>query len=121
VNSTQISLQNGTGAINFNTANPEPVAISVYNASGVQVQGATMTSASGANSWTWNGKDGSGARMPDGAYKVTVSALGSNGAAAQVPFTVTGTATSVQNNAGVVQLQMGGLTVPFSAVQSVGS
>ena len=41
--------------------------------------------------------------MPDGPYKVSVTALGSSGSTAQVPFTVTGTATSVQNNNGTVQ------------------
>ncbi len=59
--------------------------------------------------------------MPDGAYKVTVTATGAGGAISQLPFTVTGTATSVMNNAGTVQVQMGGLTLPFSAVQSLGS
>jgi hypothetical protein len=34
---------------------------------------------------------------------------------------VTGTATAVQNNSGTVDLQMGGLTLPFSSVVSVGS
>jgi hypothetical protein len=34
---------------------------------------------------------------------------------------VTGTTTSVINNAGTVQIQLGGLTLPFSAVDSVGS
>jgi hypothetical protein len=33
---------------------------------------------------------------------------------------VTGTATAVINNSGTVELQMGGLTVPFSSVDSVG-
>jgi flagellar basal-body rod modification protein FlgD len=121
VNSSQLSLQNGTAEINFNTATAEPVGIAVYNSSGVQIQTATLTSTAGSNSWTWNGKNASGTTMPDGAYKVTVTALGVNGSAAAVPFTVTGTATSVQNNAGTVQVQMGGLTLPFSAVQSVGS
>jgi flagellar basal-body rod modification protein FlgD len=59
--------------------------------------------------------------MPDGAYKVTVTALGVSGSVSQVPFTVTGTATSVVNNAGTVQVQLGGLTLPFSAVDSVGN
>jgi flagellar basal-body rod modification protein FlgD len=59
--------------------------------------------------------------MPDGAYTVTVTALGANGATSKVPFTVTGTATSVVNNAGTVQVQMGGLTLPFTAVDSVGN
>jgi flagellar basal-body rod modification protein FlgD len=59
--------------------------------------------------------------MPDGVYKVTVTTLGVSGTTSQIPFTVTGTATSIQNNSGTVEVQMGGLTLPFSAVQSVGS
>jgi flagellar basal-body rod modification protein FlgD len=121
VNSAQLSLQNGTAEINFNTTTAEPVGIAITNSSGVQVQTATLTSSAGANSWTWNGQNATGTTMPDGAYGVTVTALGVNGASAQVPFTVTGTATSVQNNAGTVELQMGGLTLPFSAVESVGN
>ena len=120
VKSNQLSLQNGTAEIKFNTATAEPVAIAVLNAAGAEVQTATLTSTAGSNSWTWNGKSATGTTMPDGPYKVTVSAAGQGGAASQVPFSVTGTATAVQNNAGTVQVQMGGLTLPFSAVTSVG-
>jgi flagellar basal-body rod modification protein FlgD len=120
VTSNQLSLQSGTAAINFNTTTAEPVGIAVYNSTGAQVQTATLTSSAGANTWTWNGQSANGTTMPDGPYSVTVTALGINGAAAQVPFTVTGTATAVVNNAGTVQVQMGGLTLPFSAVDSVG-
>jgi len=121
VTSSQLSLQNGTAAINFNTTAAEPVGIAVYNSTGAQVQTATLTSTAGANTWTWNGKNASGATMPDGAYSVTVNSIGTTGAASSVPFTVTGTATSVMNNAGTVQVQMGGLTLPFSSVDSVGN
>jgi len=121
VTSSQLSLQDGTAAINFDTTTAEPVGIAIYNASGVQVQTATLTSTAGANTWTWNGQNASGTTMPDGAYTVTVNAIGVNGATSAVPFTVTGTATSVQNNSGTVDVQMGGLTLPFSAVDSVGS
>jgi flagellar basal-body rod modification protein FlgD len=121
VTSPQLSLQNSNAEINFNTASAEPVGIAVYNSAGAQVQTATLTSTAGANSWTWNGQSATGTTMPDGPYKVTVTALGTNGATSQVPFTVTGTATSIQNNSGTVQVQLGGLTLPFSAVQSVGS
>jgi len=121
VNSTQLSLQNASSRINFNTTTAEPVSIAVYNSAGAQVQTATLTSTAGKNAWTWNGQNANGSQMADGAYTVSVTAVGVNGAASQVPFTVTGTATSVQNNAGTVQIQMGGLTLPFSAVQSVGS
>jgi flagellar basal-body rod modification protein FlgD len=120
VTSDQLSLQNGTAAINFNTTAAEPVGIAVYNSAGAQVQTATLASTAGSNTWTWNGQNASGTTMPDGPYKVTVTALGVNGSTAAIPFTVTGTATSVQNNSGTVEVQMGGLTLPFSAVDSVG-
>src|SRR5690349_13746511 len=81
----------------------------------------SLTSSAGSNTWTWNGKNASGTTMADGAYTVTVTAVGSSGTTTQVPFTVTGTATAVQNVNGIVKLQMGGLTVPFSNVVSVGS
>jgi flagellar basal-body rod modification protein FlgD len=119
--SSQLSLQNGNSKINFNTTTAEPVAVAVYNSAGSQVQTAALTTTAGANSWTWNGKSATGMTEPDGAYTVTVTALGVNGATSQIPFTVTGTATSIQNNSGTVQVQMGGLTLPFSAVQSVGN
>ncbi len=121
VTSPQLSLQNGSAEINFTTPSAEPVAIAVYNSAGAQVQTATLTTSAGANTWSWNGQSASGATMPDGAYKVTVNAVGVSGATSSVPFTVTGTATSVQNNSGTVEVQMGGLTLPFSAVQSVGN
>jgi flagellar basal-body rod modification protein FlgD len=121
VTSSQLSLQNSTAAINFNTATAEPVAIAVYNTAGAEVQTATATSSVGANTWTWDGKSATGAAMPDGPYTVTVTAVGATGSAAKIPFTVTGTATSVINNAGTVEVQMGGLTLPFSAVDSVGN
>lgn len=120
VASKQLTLQNGASDINFNTATPESVGIAVYNSAGAQIQTATVTSTAGANSWKWNGQSANGTTMPDGAYTVTVTALGANASKAAIPFTVTGTATSIQNSSGTVQVQMGGLTLPFSAVQSVG-
>lgn len=118
--STQLTLQKGVSDINFNTVTAEPVAIAVYNSAGAQIKSDTVTTVAGANKWAWNGKAANGTTMPDGAYKVTVTALGVPAGKADIPFTVTGTATSVQNNSGTVQVQMGGLTLPFTAVQSVG-
>lgn len=121
VNSGQLSLQNGNAQINFNTATSEPVGITVYNAAGAAVSSTTMTTQAGTNHWTWNGQQANGTTVPDGAYSVSVVAIGATGANAAVPFTVTGTATAVQNNSGTVDLQMGGLNLPFSSVVSVGS
>ena len=120
VNSSKLSLQDGKAEINYNTTQAEPVGITVYNAAGAPVASTTMTSNAGANSWTWDGKGSNGVTQPDGPYTVSVLAIGASADNAKVPFTVIGTATSVQNNAGTVELQMGGLTLPFSSVVSVG-
>jgi flagellar basal-body rod modification protein FlgD len=120
VTSTQLSLQKGAAAVNFNTTAAGQVNVAVYNASGAVVQNANLDATLGSNTWKWDGKDVNGILLPDGPYKVGVTSVAANGKTAPLSFTVTGTTTSVQNNAGTVQLQMGGLTVPFSSVQSVG-
>ena len=58
---------------------------------------------------------------PDGAYSVAVVSAGHATVGTAVPFSVVGTATAVQVQNNAVQVQLGGVTVPFSAVQSVGA
>lgn len=119
VSSNQIPLQNGTGTVQFTTPAAEPVAIAIYNASGQQIYDGALNSTAGANSWTWNGSDSSGNQVPDGAYKIAVIGANPDGSTAAIPFTVGGTVTGVQNQSTGVQLQLGGLAVPFSSVQSL--
>lgn len=121
VQASQIALQNGTGTLNFTTSTAEPVAIAITNSSGQAVYSTTLTSNAGQNSWTWNGQDNNGNQLPDGAYNVAIEAANASGTATAVPFTVTGTATGVQSLSSGVQLQLGAVTVPFSALQSVGN
>ena len=121
VNSPQLALQNGTGMLNFSTATAEPVSISLVNGSGIDVKDASLTSTAGANSWTWDGTDNSGSTLPDGVYTATVTGGSSSATATAVPFTVTGTATGVTNSNGVVSIQVGALTTPFSNIASVGN
>jgi flagellar basal-body rod modification protein FlgD len=121
VQSSQIALQNGTGTLNFTTAAADPVAIAVTNSAGQVVYSTGLTSAAGQNTWTWNGQDNNGNQLPDGAYNVAIETANATGSTSSVPFTVTGTATGVQSLSNGVQLQVGALTVPFSAVQSVGN
>ncbi len=120
VTSTQVPLQNGTGTINFTAPGAEPVAIAIYNSSGAQLYDATLTSVTGQNTFTWNGKDSSGNTVPDGAYKVAAIGANSDGTTSALPFTVTGTATGVLSNSTGMQLELGALDVAFSAVTSVG-
>jgi flagellar basal-body rod modification protein FlgD len=114
-------LQNGSGTLNFTAPAAEPVTITVQGASGNTVQQVTVNAAQGANSWTWNGANGNGQTMPDGAYSVSVTSGINSASATSLPFTVVGTATGVSTQNNNVDLQLGALTVPFSAITSVGN
>jgi flagellar basal-body rod modification protein FlgD len=117
--STQIAVQNGTGTLNFNDPAAGPVAVAITNSSGQQLFSTTLNATAGQNSWSWNGQNSAGTQLPDGAYSAAVVSENANGTTSALPFTVTGTATGVQSLSSGMQLEMGALTVPFSAVQSV--
>lgn len=121
VQSTQIPLQNSQGTVNITSPAAEPVSISIANSSGTNIFDTTVSAVAGNNTFTWNGTDNSGQTVPDGLY--TLVATGSNvgGGTSTLPFTVTGTATGVVSSNNTVNLQLGALSVPFSAVTSVGN
>ena len=70
------------------------------------------------NSWAWDGKDDGGNPVADGAYRVVVKGQ-VGGAAQDLPFTVSGTATGVQKSGNALQVQLGALKADMSAVQSL--
>lgn len=116
VSGDQVSLQGGTATLRFTTASAQPVAIGIYSQSGVKLRDAALTSAAGVNGWSWDGKDGNGRVMPDGAYKAVV--MGPDGAVAS---TSVGQVTGVQRVGDVMKVSLGGLQVDFGSVRSVGS
>ena len=121
VASDQVPLQNGKGVVQFTTQAAEPVAIAVYNDSGMKIRDASLTAAKGINTWTWNGTDNRGHSVADGSYKVTVNGGAADGSTTALPFSVIGTATGVQSQNNAVQLQIGALSIGFDKVQSVGN
>jgi flagellar basal-body rod modification protein FlgD len=117
--STQLPLQNGSAQLSFTAPSAEPVSITVSNSSGETLDTATVNATEGANNWTWDGTDSSGATLPDGAYNVSVTSTGADGTATTVPFTVTGVATSVDSTSNNLTLNLGAVNVPFSSITSV--
>jgi flagellar basal-body rod modification protein FlgD len=119
--SSEIALQNGSGTVNFNDPSAGTVAIAITSSTGQQLYSTTLSATAGQNTWTWNGTTSAGVQLPDGAYNVAIVAGNADGTTTTLPFTVTGTATGVESLSSGMQLEIGALTVPFSAVQSVGS
>ena len=119
VTASQIALQGGTGELTFTGTAGEPVAISIVNASGAPIRDATLTADAGTNTWSWDGTDNSGNKVPDGAYNVAVETASTNGNATPMPFSVVGTATGISTSGTTTQLQLGALSVDLSALQAV--
>ncbi|MGE0222038.1 MAG: flagellar hook assembly protein FlgD [Acetobacteraceae bacterium] len=113
-------LQNGKGEVQITAASSGPALVTIYSDAGRKLQEVTLSLQKGVNRWIWDGKDASGAQIPDGAYKVAVMGIGANGQATALPFAVVGTATGVDAGKDTVQLRMGGMSVDFGAVRSVG-
>jgi flagellar basal-body rod modification protein FlgD len=119
VESDHIPVQNGTGTVDFTMQSAGTVAIAIYNDSGTKLYDTTLNASAGANTWTWNGQTSSGTQVADGSYRIAVVTADSSGNTSSVPFTVVGTATGVQQGSSALQLQLGSLSVDFSAVKSV--
>ena len=115
VQSAQVPLQKGTATVQYSLPAAGAVQAVVSNAAGTPVYSTTVQGAAGQNSWSWNGRAANGSQLPDGAYTVALS----NAAGGAVPFNSVGTVTGVVNNAGTLDLQLGNLAVPFSALQSM--
>ena len=121
VTANQVPLQGGKGIVGFTTPVAEPAAIVIAGANGQVIRSVSLNATAGQNTWSWDGTDNSGATVPDGAYNVSVIGANADGSTTPLRFTVTGTATGVQNTSSGLQLDLGALTVGFGAVQSVGA
>ena len=119
VASGKLALHDGAARIKFTAPADGPVAVAVYGANGSKVADGLVQASAGSNEWRWNGRNGSGALMRDGAYTVAVAGSNADGSTKALPFTVLGTATGVSQTNGSIRLQIGGLTVNFSDVKSV--
>ncbi|MCW3473283.1 flagellar hook assembly protein FlgD [Limobrevibacterium gyesilva] len=119
VTSDQIELLNGSAQLAFNVGFPEDVRVLVTNTVGTAVVDSVLSAQGGTNVWTWNGLDQSGRTVPDGIYKVSVApAAGGQNA---IPIVITGVVTGVTADPAAPQLQLGSISVPLSALQSVHS
>lgn len=125
VESDQLSLQDGTARLRLPVAGAATVAqVTVTDSVGRVLKQQEVTLGSAAQDWVWDGKSSAGTSQPDGAYRYTVTGRDASGTAQGVAATVvarvTGAERSSATQGGDLQLVLGGLTVGFDAVRSLG-
>jgi flagellar basal-body rod modification protein FlgD len=97
----------------------QQVVVEVRDAAGSVVRNATLPLGAAPTSWTWDGRDARGQQRPDGAYRVTVSGRGSDGAATPVTVGVTGLVTGAVRQDGALMLRLGTASVGFDRLREV--
>lgn len=117
--SSQLSLQNGQAQLQFNAATAGPVSVSIADSQGKVLGTQTIDATVGTNTFTWDGSTNLGTTAPDGAYTVQVTDASTAGNGAAIPFTITATATGVTQSGTTTNLNLGAVSIPFSAISSV--
>jgi len=101
-------------ASNANTA-----VLNVVNSAGQTVRQISVPTTAGAHSETFDGNDTSGEQLPAGTYTFQVQATDTKGNAIAATTYETGEVTGIDTTDGVVNLHIGGVTVPASNVVQV--
>lgn len=118
VESDRVALQDGTAEIRLPAAGTARRAeIRILDAAGRVLRQQDQALGTEPTGWTWDGRSAAGQRLPDGAYRVTVTGRGANGEAVPLAFGVTGTITGAERRGGEMVLAMGPLGIGFDRLR----
>jgi len=124
VDGSSATLSGGTATWNFNLpSTPSSLTLSVVDSShNVVWTGAVQPNGSGAQSFTWDGKNQSGQQVADGGtYTLTIAAKDASGQTITPNTSLQGSATAVQQVGGQTMVTVGGAQVPLSSIVGVSS
>ena len=124
-----VTITTGNGALQDGTctwryalgADAANSTVTVTNSNGQVVYTAPGETASGGHDFTWNGEDASGNQLPDGVYKLSVSASAPDGSAIQSAIAFKGVVDEVNMTGNEPLLMIGPMGVPLSQVSAIDS
>jgi flagellar basal-body rod modification protein FlgD len=120
VTNGQASLTNSSATWTYNLKTTAATAqLSVTDSTGKTVFTGTGDTAAGNNTFTWDGKDINGNQLPDGPYKLTVTAADSAGNTVTNTVISTGTVTQIDMTGATPQLIVGNMEVGLGDVATV--
>jgi flagellar basal-body rod modification protein FlgD len=116
---TTSPLANGAASWNYAVNAPATATINISNAAGQVVYSTSQSVQPGTQTFSWNGVDAQGTTWPDGAYKISVSAIGANNQSVPVTTGVQGVVTGVDISQSPPTLTVGGQSYALTQVTQV--
>src|SRR4030095_2129113 len=120
--SAQAGLKNGEAKWGYSLpANADDLKIEVLDANGVAVRTIAASGddiKAGDHTFTWDGKDDSGAAQAEGTYKLRITAKDAAGQAIASTTYIQGKVTGVEQADGQGLVTISGAKVPMSAISS---
>jgi len=115
-------LSNGKASWNYKASGDASEAVvRISDASGNVVYNKLTSLKSGAGTFTWDGRDDSGALKSPGFYSIQINAQNSGNPVVVNTSSLEGTVTQVDTSGSQPALTVNGVTVPLSAISSIKS
>lgn len=120
VTNGQASLSGGAANWSYNLSSAASSAgLTVSNAAGKVVFVGQAETAAGNHAFSWDGKDNNGNALPNGAYKLTVTASDSAGTAVTNSVASAGTVNQIDMTGATPQLVIGSMQVGLGDIAAV--
>lgn len=120
VESDRMSLQNSQAALRLPAAGAAQSAlVQISDSTGRVVREARVALGAAPANWSWDGKDGQGRQLADGAYRFTVQGTDAGGGPVTLAATVLARATGVERGSSGVTIQFGTLSLGYEKMRSV--
>ena len=122
VASDRIALQDGRGTLRLPAAGTASMArVTVLDAVGHTLKQQDVTLGTTATDWVWDGRNTAGKQQPDGGYRIAVAGRDKDGNPQEITANVVARATAAERaSGGDLKLVLGGVSVGFDAVRSLG-
>jgi len=112
-------LVSGAAKWTFSVPKPANAEITITNSAGQTVYSTKYAMQVGQQVFNWDGKSNSGQQLPDGAYKMTITAKDTQGQSVAIPTEVQGTVDSVDLTKSPPMLTVGGQNFTVDQVKRI--